>query len=391
MPNQIEIKRSRGVALVIVLIIFITLTSITASFLYEAAIGQRKVAHEIANAKALWIAEAGLQDAVYRVKNDISYRNSPIQLNGILGDGSYSVDVVKNANMYNLVSTATVNNVSRKLTQVLDYALWATAFNDYGLWGGSITIDMFHTTLIDGDVYVNGNINLNGNSRINGYAYAQGGITGNGNYLMPTTIPDPLPTIPSFDTAYYNGKISTASTYPAGNQTYNSLNLAGGIVYVNGDVTISNGGRITGPGTLVLTGKFTLSGSAILGTGSTVISGGTLDLKSTSMAETNTVFYSSQNLALTQSGVLFDGTALITPGDLDITQSITFNGIVYAGGSVAIRQSAIVRGAVVAGTYIELWHSAHIIHSVSAFPSSVPIGLEGGSGLVLSQWNEIPL
>jgi len=99
----------------------VTLTTITTAFLYMISLQTKVRGHDINNAKALWLAEAGLQRYMYLLTNDATYRATYPDLSASLGDGSYAVTatyaVVDEVDTYSLVSTGTVGDFSRKVTQ----------------------------------------------------------------------------------------------------------------------------------------------------------------------------------------------------------------------------------------------------------------------------------
>ncbi len=61
-------RREKGVILVWTFIIMVTLTAIVSAFLYANAIMTKSIGWDVPTSQALWLAEAGLQKAVYYLK-----------------------------------------------------------------------------------------------------------------------------------------------------------------------------------------------------------------------------------------------------------------------------------------------------------------------------------
>ena len=62
-------KREKGVVLILTFIILTTLTAIVVAFLSMTSIQTKGAGYDIVSSQALWLADAGLQQAFYTLKN----------------------------------------------------------------------------------------------------------------------------------------------------------------------------------------------------------------------------------------------------------------------------------------------------------------------------------
>jgi Tfp pilus assembly protein PilX len=84
--------------LILTFIIMITLTVITASFLYMTSVQTRGAGYGIAGSKALWLAEAGIQKAIWNLKTPVASGGKgedwiTSSTKEDLGSGSYTLKV----------------------------------------------------------------------------------------------------------------------------------------------------------------------------------------------------------------------------------------------------------------------------------------------------------
>lgn len=374
-------RDQRGFVLVISVIILVSLTVITTAFVMMLTARTRAAAAELDSAKAFWLAEAGIQEAVYKVMNDLAYRDEPVDMTASLGSGTYTVSAVKQSGktVYDISSTGTSGSMSRTITQTAKFSLsgWSEAFNSYAAFAKK-GVDLRDSTKIYGDAYTLGIVSTTKSSKVTGTVYAD---TGSGNYTR-LPLPDPLLAMPELDTAYYDIFIATAKTYPKGNKTYATLNLAGGTVYVNGTVTATN---VTGAGTLVATDTFTLGPGAV-GDGVTIISAGQLSFPQNSSIGLDAVLYSSSRIYLGDANVAMNGASLITPGTVEIISSGKNNGVIFSGGDIILGRSVSIGGTVVSGGTITMKQSSSIVQSSSYLPSHVPHGFKTDVSVILSNW-----
>lgn len=234
-------KRKKGVTLLLTLIIMTTLAVVVTAFLYMVSVQTKGSGYTIDSAKAFWLAEAGIQQVIYKLKTDGAYRTtpSPNPLTGTLGTGSYSVSVVKNASTYTLTSTGTVEGLSRTIEQSIIAVAGGADFSD-GIYADGNTLNFQGSSgTINGDIRGNGNIQ--------NYS----GMTINGTVLPNSPTDFAICDYPSY-LAIANNVVNTSKTFTSGN-TYS------GIWYVDGSVSIEK--NVTINGSIIATGGITISGS----------------------------------------------------------------------------------------------------------------------------------
>ena len=208
----------RGVALILTFMIMVTVMTVAMAFLFMLNTRSRGTASDVASHKALWVAEAGLQSVIYRLKTDIAYRNDPTQVMGSVGDGSYLVSVSKDVDTYTLNSAGTVDVIEREITQSVIVA-GSDAF-DYAVVAGS-------------------NIQTNNATNLTITGDQQGGAT----------------SFPAVDLAYYQG-IAPPGQDISGDYTFTPGTYSG-IWYIGGNVTIES--NVTINGSIITEGKISAS------------------------------------------------------------------------------------------------------------------------------------
>jgi hypothetical protein len=376
----------KGFVLALSAILLLSISIIVAAFIFLVTIRTRAAASGLDSAKAFWLAEAGIQQVIYRVMTDSDYRNTPTDITGSLGSGTYSVSVVKSAGqpVYTLSSTGTAGIVSRGVGQTVTFSFagWTAPFANYGVFTKAGSVNLQNSSnKITGDVYTAGIVITQGFSTVTGTVYAD---SGSGNYKR---LPLPIPNIPwpELDKTYYTTLINTAGKYAKKDMTYSTLNLGGGTVYVNGKVTATN---ITGPGIVVCTGNFVINGGTV-GQDVTIISNAALSMANNSHVQTGAVMYASTSISLTGNYAVLDNAALITPGAMTLgATNLRVNGVVFCGGNLALQKSTTVNGSVVSGGTINMASSAQIVQDSSQLPLEVPNGIASGtaSSVLLSNW-----
>jgi Tfp pilus assembly protein PilX len=108
----------KGAVLVITLVIMVALAAITTSLLYLISTQLKGAAYDVQSAKAFWVAEAGLEQYLYLLSTEETYRDTYPDLAAPLGDGSFAISgVTRNGDTYTIPSTGTVEAISRTVTR----------------------------------------------------------------------------------------------------------------------------------------------------------------------------------------------------------------------------------------------------------------------------------
>lgn len=376
----------KGFVLALSAILLLSLSVIVAAFLFLVTTRARTAAAGLDSAKAFWLAEAGIQQAVFKLKNDVNYRTTPKDLDGSLGEGAYSVTVTASTTVpdnWSAVSTGTKDAVTRTITQTLSLRSvgWAGQFTNYGVFAGTgnSNITLRNAGTITGDAYAGGTVRTDNTSSVTGTVYA---TSGSGNYTRQP-LPDPPITMPNITKKWYDGVMSTASTYPKSDATYTSLDLTGKILYVNGKVDITN---VTGAGTIIAVGNCTVSGT--VGTGVNIISNGSLSFGANSQVWPETLFYGRNSVEVMNAGIVMDKTAILSPGYINLAGGAKISGVLFAQGNISLSAGAVVTGSVAAGNNVTV-DAAAVIQDTEQLPQKLPIGVIGKElSVLLSDWRE---
>ena len=362
------------------------------------------------SSKALFVADAGIQDVIYKIVNDSSYRASPTSVTDTIGSGAYTVTVSKASDIYTLTSVGAVNNAVRRVTQVVEYSgavpdAFSYAFSSYG--GNPVYIGgilFAQNTYISGDAYNNGNMYVFTRSDVvDGLVYADS-VGGGGNYTEASGPPDPVPEYPELDTTWYDQQIADAEASGPSDLTLNDgdvLELNGGTFYYD-DIEVKPGATINGPGTIVATDDIVVSGSrtktATISEDVTMISQDDITIKRKSVVEEGSVIYAKDDVTIEKDGWRYTApvvTASVIAGDLADVTSATVTGIILAdrvnlGQPFDFHAEGVIYGSIVTNEFINnaIWDT-NIYFDEDYIPDNLPTGLTGGSSVNLSGWQEV--
>jgi hypothetical protein len=262
---------------------------------------------------AFSIADAGLNHALYSLRENKNYSN---QSWTSFGEGDFKVNITSETPNFNrklVVSTGRVRSLGGKYLErsVQAKVDFESLVWDYGIIAKQ-TLAVSGSSIIDsapianqGNIHSNGSVTTGGSSEVRGTATATGTVT-NGGYISGGTqsgvaeVP-----FPEIDTASLLTE-ATALGVTIGSISVNSgsVTLRGKLV---GDLTVGSTGQVNIDGLLWVTGNVQLKGQSYTGNG-TLIASGTVALAGGSGftgAETNNlaiVTLSSANPALTITG-----------------------------------------------------------------------------------------
>ena len=293
------VKNSRGMVLILVFIIMTTLAAVVVAFLFMTSVQTKGTGYDISSAKALWIAEAGIQQVMYKLNTDSAYRSNPSTVNGNLGDGAYSVTVAKSGNDFAVVSLGTVGVLNRRISCTVKQGL-IFAYAGFGDSSASVgtsgDTDSYDSRLgrynisgnkgHDGDVGTNGNITTSGSAYIDGDASTGPSGTFNTKTAVYGTITHtnamtlPAVTVPATLTGLTSGgTLSNTTTINPGNYKYAAITLNNKTVTIVGPaniyltaataINLSSSGKIaisassTGPVVIYTAGTSTIGGAGV--------------------------------------------------------------------------------------------------------------------------------
>lgn len=321
------------------------LMSLTGGYLYQVSAGNSHFMNRLQRSvQAQMLADAGLARALSTIRANwasiSSSGNFPLTS---LGPGTYDAGVTMVSGRYLVNSVGDVQGVQRTASaEVLPPS--GSALNYVFAAGGNAQIDSGtgqSPGTIAGDIYAAGNIDLDGPSSggqlvVTGNTYANGNMTSNSSVSVSGSQNADWPQTESFPTVDYNyyQSIATANgQYFSGNVTYNSGNIpsnpAGGVIYVNGNITIR--GTQSTTAALIATGNIQIEKSG--GTYPRVTINQYADYPAM-LTQGNIQFSSNGNggAYLNTTGLIYaEGNFQLSSGNND---TFTFTGSVLARGNI---------------------------------------------------------
>lgn len=278
--------------------------------------------------KALFVAEAGANEAIALLKENYNYKDDPSNFpETAFGNGTYDVTIQETGNIVAIISTGTIDGVERTVSinvtedtgaEGLDFAFFS---ND------NMTIQGNPDVI--GDIHSNEDITISGNPIIDGNASATGNIVITGNPSVNGTFPGVPPVdFPSFDFNYYYNLADPSDRYSgnqnwSGNQTLTPVN---GVIYIDGDIRIS--GNITLVGAIVATGSITINGN----------------VSQTGIEGVPMLMSRDNNIRINGNVTQGDGMIYAKTGDILIYGNVTMDGQVVAFGQLYVAGNPDVTG-----------------------------------------------
>jgi Tfp pilus assembly protein PilX len=286
--KHFSIKHNKGIALILT-ILLMSLVLFLSLYLLNFTLTEDRISRSQAwGAKTYYLAEAGIQEMVWKLKNDITYKNNfetnptwttsftrtnPFGAN----NGSYTVTITNSSLAHAIItSTGTINISNGKTSQrvVKTYVYRALGQsgvgNNGGFADGNIDLSASMVNFHDGSAHSNNNFIINGISTVNVDEDLEavnqynkswfstvnvGGEIHSANY-PPAAAAIAMPAV-DFDSASPNSLINRATvvytqnefdTLMKNNQT---LTLNDPITYVDGDIDIKGAQNLIVNGLLV--------------------------------------------------------------------------------------------------------------------------------------------
>lgn len=189
-------KNKKGVALIITILLMGLILFLSLYFLSFSLTEERIARSQSWGAKTYYLAEAGIAEMIWKLKNDPIYKdNFETNQNWTAsfsrtnpfgpGSGTYTV-AIANSNLANGEITATGainvgNNISQRIVKVVVYkAMGSSAIRDSGAYAnGNIDISTSKVNFYNGSAHSNNVFTINGSSVIN----VDSDINAVGNYI----------------------------------------------------------------------------------------------------------------------------------------------------------------------------------------------------------------
>ncbi len=381
--KMLERDALQGSAMLTALVIMGILGLVTTSMLYMAMQQPYSVRKSRDHMRAQALAEAGANAAYVMLCTNFSLKDTPAAFPLTnYRDGSYDVSVASMS-----VTSAVISCVGKYKTAIATVAMdvinGATnlpssqpapvgAYSNLITSGGAISWSGAVTIQGGGRVHANQSASYSGNVTLAGDATSSQQITASGNVKFNnTSTPNyslsgnvtisgtkrtgavPVVAIPQLDLVpYYNAALANGQVYSGGVSINHDTAPAGGIMWVNGDISIS--GNCTLTGCFIATGSISMSGN-----GSQVQVG-------------NYPAFVSQNSSISISG----GKSL--------------HGLLYAKvGSISYSGGGNLNGSIICGGSLSM--SGNVGIFTYSNPTPVPPGGSGGSlqnNVSISAWRQ---
>ncbi|MFH1709996.1 MAG: hypothetical protein ABH860_02850 [bacterium] len=378
-------KNSKG-NLLLTFIMVVALSMTVFAFLAFIGVRLKESGIKVSEIESFYVAEAGLNKAIW-------YLGTPTGSGGrglawrvastweAFGWGGFFLTVMDHAtNEVLVISTGEVSGITKTVSQVLSISGLPAAF-DYAVYCGA-GVNFTGTVAVRGDVYMKGDSIFGKNSSFTeGYVYHPEGTTlsGKGTWTDGGA-PDPDPNFPTFDPTYYDNLITAAYGAAEGDQIYEdtTINLNGGTIYVNGDVTISGNTTINGPGEIIATGTISQTGNTYTSSAPKFISQGDLYVAGNAYT-TGSTYYSATHI-IAEGNIRVDVGSMLSKGSVALAGNLNLSGVVFSNsGTSVVSGNPVIRGALVANSFGEFTGDVNVYFDESKFPSTLPTGFASSS------------
>lgn len=355
---------SRKGSLLFTMVITMAVAAVILSFVYVVIARTKDIPAKKAATKAFYTAEAGVNKAIW-------YLATPVGSGGMGEDwrtsgstesfagGAYTFSVLDgpSAGSIMVIATGEVNGITRTIQQILSGSTSSTASFNYAVYANSNLL-LNGAGGINGPTFAAGNITLTGATSINGDVTIMEGSTFKKNGVnQPATVTTTQPPMPEIDRAPYDAFLAQAAAQPTGNMTITgagTYNLNGGVLYVNGNLTVSGSRRIAGGGTIVVTGNYSQSGAGNIDANTTIIAGNNLEISGSNVVNSGGVLFAGNNITLSGAGDITG--SVIAMNAVNASGAGRTIGLVYSQsgmsgartivGSVVCRDNATFSGAI---------------------------------------------
>lgn len=305
----------RGMMLAPVMGILAIIASLALSYTALTLYNHKILLNDKQGEQALFIAEAGIEDALHELKLNSSWRTG--FSNKSFASGSYSVSVSSTSwlNVSNALAIQSEGHITQSRAKSVITAIIAlgSAMFDSAIQSTQ-NINMNHDSgTISGDVTTGGNYNAN-----------SGSLVVQGTVNLSSTDPIPIPDLTAWQAAATT-IVNTNKTFTAG--TYS------GIWFIQGNVSISS--NVTMNGTIVATGNIQFSNTdhiTILAGNNkaALVAGGSLSASNSNTLYIEGLIYGSQGISFNnQSACTYIG-AVVSLGTINMNNSTNLS-IAYDG------------------------------------------------------------
>jgi len=294
MNSYKKFKLQNGVALLITILIMSLILSLGVYVLNFSSTEAKIAVSQVAGGKTYYLAEAGIQEMIWKLKNDATYKNNfetdpawtaSFTRSDPFGSdsGSYTVNITNTSVAHgNIISTGSINingKTSQRIIKTYIYrALGQSGIGSSGGYAdGNIDISSSNVNYIGGNAHSNGEFNINGSSKVNieGNLEAVGNYTPNWHATIeidgtthahnypPAAADIAMPAV-DFDSHESTSLKNTADVTYTPHQfedliADNPTITLNGIIYVSGNTQINDDTDLTVNGLLVINGDLKIA------------------------------------------------------------------------------------------------------------------------------------
>lgn len=374
---QEAVNKQTGQAMMVATVFFLVISTTIIFGLVGPVVRQQRIASSVLTSRqSYFLSEAGIEDVAYRlITGKIVGNSETLALNG----SSATTITTNTAEGKEITSTSDLFDLMRKIRTELKLGV-GVAFN-YGVQTGTGGFELSNNAGVNGSVYSNGNISGGNGSFISGDAFAVGNVTGVDVGGVTQTGVDPRP-FPITDDEIAGWKSDAAAGGTVGNQTLSGANNTLGPKKINGNLTLSNGAKLTVTGTLWITGNLVTSNNSQTVLSSSYGSGdGVIVVDGTSELDNGSTFQGS--------GASGSYIMLLSTNNSSSAIELSNNAdavILYApNGTIKLSNNAAVRQ--ITAKTISLDNGAEINYEEGLVDSAFTNGPSGGYEIL--DWREV--
>ena len=226
--------------------------------------------------------------------------------------------------------------------------------------------------VVEGTVFAGRNTDVKTDAAVLEGVYLDGSARGHGSYTVEGPLPAGIPAPPALDTTAFDALIQAADAQPRGNVKETVLDLAGGTVLIDGNVTIRERGALQGPGTLVATGHVKIEEDAVVGADVTIVSAKEVEFEEDVVVGAGATVFAYKKIELGE-GARFQGGLLLSLDHLKVEKRAQATGLLYAVKEVKLEDDVQVVGSVISLGKVHAHKRVTIAHDCGAIPDELPL------------------
>lgn len=344
--------------------------------------------------QAFWVAEAGAQRVLSKLRKDSGYRQNIIDNNfnsgsarvetGTVGNGTYSALVWGDSSVSNFVieSQGNVQGAARRV-QLISSISDIGEFTLIGL-GGTLALNGQNDGApdIDGKIYQDGPVDISDTGNMEATIFS----TSEGYENITEDAKIDLQIDSSTYTPYFS--IPTVAT-PSDESI--DLSTYGGTLAVNSSIDPTN---LVGTGTLIVNGDQTFGKNVTIGSDINIYVSGNLYIdKNASLGDNVHIYVGGSVTVRKENGTVFGtgtGCSLLVKGNLAINKALEFQGLIFAEGKITSDKELTVSGMMIAGNGFDLKKSFGAVFNLGVIPQGIMDNSVSSAYFVQSsEWTEI--